>query len=122
MDWFCNRVEKDMNSWGVPVGKGEHVFLVTEEQEAQDAFRARFPECRFVVKERFANFKAGSYLVHHRLPTQTPRENNMFYLLEIVAMSKCDYLVGGINGGVLMALNLNGNKYRGVDIINTGVN
>lgn len=122
VDLFCDRVEADLNKWGVPVESGKHVFVVTEEQEALDAIKKRFPECRYVEKERFSNFKPGQYLVHHRLPTMTPKENNFMYLLEISAMSKCDYLVGGINGGVLMALNLNGNRYKGVDMINTGVN
>lgn len=121
-DLFCDAVEMDLGRWGVPVGAGEHVFVVTEEQESLDKIRKRFPKCRFVEKERYAGFKPGKYLVYCRLPTLTPKMNNFMYLLEIFAMARCDYLIGGINGGVLMALNLNGNRYRGVDIIKTGVN
>jgi len=122
VDMFCDTVEADMKRWGVAVGEGASIFVVTEEQEALDAIRKRFPRCHFVEKERFANFKFGSYLNFHRLPTLTPKENNFMYLLEIYAMAKCDYLIGGVNGGVLMALNLNGNRYKGVNILNTGVN
>jgi len=122
VDVFCDHVERDLGRWGVPVDGGRHVFVVTEEQEALDAIRKRFPCCRFVEKERFSDFKLGRYLNFHRLPTITPKENNFLYLLEIHAMAQCDYLIGGVNGGVLMALNLNGNRYRGVDVINTGVN
>jgi len=121
IDMFCDTVEADMKRWNVPVGEGESIFVVTEEKEALDAIRKRFPRCRFVEKERFSNFKFGQYLNFHRLPTLTPKENNLMYLLEIYAMSQCDYLIGGVNGGVLMALNLNGNRYKAVDVLNTGV-
>jgi len=62
------------------------------------------------------------WLAYQRLPHTTPKENNFLYLLDIYALSKCQYLIGGVNGCVLMALNLNGNRYRDVDILNTGVN
>ena len=48
--------------------------------------------------------------------------NNFLYVLEIYALARCDYLIGGVNGGVLMALNLNGNRYKGVHVLNTGAN
>ena len=119
---FCDTVVRDMEKWRIPVGKGEHILVVTEEQEALDAIRRRFPACRFVEKERFLDDKTGKYLCDRRLPTLTPKMNNMFYILEIYAMARCGYLIGGVNGGVLMALNLNGNRYRGVHVLNTGVN
>ena len=119
---FCDIVESDMRRWGVPVGKGEHIVAVTEEQSALDAIRRRFPACRFVEKERFSDDGAGKYLCYRRLSTLTPKMNNMFYLLEIYALARCDYLIGGVNGGVLMALNINGNRYCGVHILDTGVN
>lgn len=119
---FCDAVAEDLKRWGVPVGEGEHLFVVTEEQEALDSIRQRFPKCRFVEKERYANFKPGRWLAYLRLPNTTPKDNNFLYLLDIHALSRCDYLIGGINGCVLMALNLNGNRYRGVHILKTGVN
>lgn len=119
---FCDIVESDMRKWGVPIGKGERMFVVTEEQEALEAIRRRFPACRYVEKERYSNDPSGKWLCYRRLQTMTPKMNNLFYLLEIYAMSKCDYLIGGVNGGVLMALNLNGNHYKGVHVMDTGVN
>ena len=119
---FCNMVVFDMEKWKIPIGKGENILVVTEEQEALDAIRLRFPACRFVEKERFFDDKTGKYLCDRRLRTMSPKMNNMFYILEIYAMARCGYLIGGVNGGVLMALNLNGNRYRGVHVMNTGVN
>lgn len=122
VDRFCEIVEADMRRWGVSIGRGERMFVVTEEQEALEAIRRRFPACRFVEKERFSNDVSGKYLCYRRLPTMTPKMNNLFYLLEIYALARCDYLIGGVNGGVLMALNLKGNRYKGVHVLNTGVN
>ena len=122
VEWFCDTVESDMRKWGVNIVEGERIFVVTEEQEALDAIRRRFPKCRYVEKERFSDTKERKYLCYRRLPTLTPKMNNFLYMLEIHALARCDYLIGGVNGGVLMALNLNGNRYKGVHVLNTGVN
>ena len=122
IDSFCDEVVHDMRRWNVPVVGGENIFFVTEDQIAFETFLRRFPKCRFVAKERIRSFKKGLSICLQRLPTLSPLMNDFMYLLEIYAMSKCDYLIGGVNGGVLMALNLNGNRYRGVHIINNGVN
>jgi hypothetical protein len=119
---FCEEVERKLKEWNIPAGEGEHLYVMTEEAEALDEISRRFPKCRFVVKERYAGRFFEKALVHQRLQTMTPKENNMMYLLEIVALSRCDYLIGGYNGGVLMALNLKGNNYKGVHILKTGVN
>ena len=120
---FCDAAVADMKRWGVPVGDGEHIFLMTEEQEAFDSIRERFPACHFIERERFSNFdfNSGKCLCYHRLPNTTPLENNLNYLLEIEILSRCDYMMGGYNGGVLMACNLNGGAYRGIHLLKTGV-
>lgn len=122
IDEFCDRIARDLDRWGLPSDGGSRLFVVTEEQEALDSIRSRFPSCRYVKKERYANFRFETTLPYLRLPNTTPKENNLLYLLDIYALSKCDYLVGGLTGAVLMALNLNGNRYKGVDIVKTGVN
>ena len=119
---FCAEVERSLHNWNVYFADGRNLFVVTEEQEALDYFLRRYPRMTYVVKPRFSNFRFGV-----RLPDQTPgelshRENNRLYLLDIYALARCDYLIGGVNGGVLMALNLNGNRYKGVHVLNTGVN
>ena len=122
IDLFCDMVAQDMLRWNLPVSDGENILFVTEEQAAFESFRRRFPKCRFVEKERIKSFKKGLSICLQHLPTLSPLMNDFIYLLEIYAMSKCDYLIGGVNGGVLMALNLNGNRYKGVHVVNTGVN
>jgi len=122
LDWFCERVASCLDRWGLDSNSGENLFVVTEEQAALDYIRERFQGCRYVCKERFVDFDFSLGINAQSLPNTSPRENNYLYLVDILALSKCDYLIGGINGCVLMALNLNGNKYRDVEIINTGVN
>lgn len=119
---FCAEVERTLCRWGIPLADGASLFVVTEEQEALDYLVSRYPKAMYVQKPRFSDFRFGV-----RLPDQTPggishRENNRLYLLDIYALARCDYLIGGVNGGVLMALNLNGNRYKGVHVLDTGVN
>lgn len=123
VDAFCDELKVNLQSWGISADESGNLFVVTEEEEALVAIRSRFPKCLFVEKERFANFdiqKGG--LSWQRLPHTSKKENNFLYLLDIVCLSKCAYLYGGINGCTMMALTLNGNRYRGVHVINTGVN
>ena len=125
MDDFIAIVEKDLTKWNLTTEKGDNIFFMTEEQEALEAFLRRFPACHYVHRERFANFDYGKpgllYLCYQHLPNTSPLENDMNYLLEILALAQCDYLIGGYNGGVLAACNFNGNKYQGVHILKTGV-
>ena len=122
---FIAMVEKDFAKWELNSGAGENIFFMTEEQEALDAFLRRFPRCHYLHHERFANFDYdkpnNSYICFHHLPNTSPLENDLNYLLEMQVVSRCDYLIGGYNGAVLAACNYNGNKYKGVHILKTGV-
>jgi hypothetical protein len=96
--------------------------VVTEEQESLDEIKKRFPKCSYVIKERFSNFDISKgNLFRQSLETVDSKTNNLLYLTDIAALAKCDYLIGGMVGAVLMALNLNGGRYHGVHILNTGV-
>ena len=118
-DW-CDRLNEVLSRWGITSDGGREIFIVTEEQEALDAIRERFPNVHFVQKERFSNFQFGTCLPQQRLPRTSAFENNRLYLLDLYILSQCDYLVGTINGGLLMALNWNGNAYKGVHVLDTG--
>lgn len=122
IDCFCEEVSLSLERWGLPENEGANIFVVTEEQEALDAIIKRFPKCSYVVKERFSNFdiSKGNLFVQS-LETVDSKTNNLLYLTDIAALAKCDYLIGGVVGSVLMALNLNGGRYRGVNILKTGV-
>lgn len=117
---FAERLEEDCRKWGIDVADGAHFFFVTEEQELLDSLLTRFPKARYVEKERFSGFKHGICLSRQSLPHTGRDENNRLYLLDLYALARCDYLVGPMNSGIQMALNLNGNRYREVDIIDLG--
>ena len=117
---FAERLEADCRKWGIEVADGAHFFFVTEEQESLDFLIARYPKARYVQKERFSNFKHGVCLSMQSLRNTSRETNNMLYLLDLYALARCDYLVGPMNSGMQMALNLNGNVYRDVDIIDLG--
>ena len=121
-DAFMRRIERVLQGWNIPIGKGEKMFFVTEEQDALNAFIAQYPAARFFTKPRFARADVKTKTPMHVPVGTTFRENNLMYLLDLYALSRCGYLVGPINGGLLMALNLNGNRYKGVHVLNTGVN
>ena len=119
---FVSSLREDCLRWNIPVEDGRHFFFVTEEQEALDFLLKEFPNAHYVKKERFSHFEPGGTvkLAYAALPHTTPRVNNLFYLLDLYALSKCDYLVGPMNGGIQMALNWNGNHYADVHIIDLG--
>ena len=118
---FAMELEQTAEKWGVDLKNGSSIFFVTEEEEALEFFKNRWPNIRYIKKARFKNFRFG-VCVPHQVPDGVAHiDNNRLYLADIVGLSRCNYLFGGVNGGVLMALNLNGNKYQGVNIINTGV-
>ena len=63
LDEWCDIVEKDMAKWGGNHGEGRGLFVVTEEQEALDAIRLRFPKALYIEKERFSDFKLNQRTV-----------------------------------------------------------
>jgi hypothetical protein len=122
LDFFCDEVLSSLKRWGVPEDGGANLFVVTEEQEALEIIKKRFPKCNYAVKERFSNFDiTKGNLFRQSLKTVDSKTNNLLYLTDIEALSDCDYLIGGMVGAVLMALNLNGGRYSGVNILKTGV-
>lgn len=119
---FFDRIIRVLKRWNVPGDQGDRLFFVSDEQEAVESFVNRFPKGRYVVKPRFS---AKCFLPNTpiRVPEGTTfRENNLMYLLDLYALSRCGWLIGPMNGGLMMALNMNGNRYKGVHVLNTGVN
>ena len=101
-----------------------NVFLVTEEQEAVDYILSNSSNLNveYVRKKRFSDFDYSD-----SISTMTPAgvskyENNLLYLLDVDMLSKCDFLFGAFCSGVQMALNMNGNRYEKVHIVDIGRN
>lgn len=116
IEMFCDALEMDLKKWNC-----NSVFFVTEEQEALEYFLQRFPDTKYVKKERFYNFAYGKTIAE-QVPKCTSRfKNNLLYLTDIFILSKCQYLVGTVNSGLLMAMNWNNNKYKDFDILSYGI-
>jgi hypothetical protein len=113
---FCDSLEKCMKKW-----KCYNLFFMTEEQEALDYVIKRFPHVKYVKKERFINFAYGRTIAE-QVPKETSRfKNNQLYLTDIYILSKCQYLVGTVNSGLLMAMNWNNNNYKDYKILDYGI-
>lgn len=113
---FCDSLEKNMKKW-----KCQSIFFMTEEQEALDYFLQRFPNARYVHKHRFSNFLYGKSIAE-QVPVNSSRfQNNLLYLTDIFILSRCQYLVGTVNSGLMMAMNWNNNKYKDFDILSYGI-
>lgn len=103
----------------------KNVFIMTDEEEAFEYLTKQLEKdkvVRYINHPRFVKFKYGS-----TISTQTPDglsrfENNRYYLLDIDILSKCTYLFGTMNSGMLLALNMNDNQYKDVNILNLGAN
>ena len=78
-------------------------------------------DCFFKMSTQYTDALYCSDTWHDTPFQKCKKENNFLYLLDIVSLSKCDYLIGGLVGAVLMALNLKGNNYKDVHILKTGV-
>lgn len=116
IEMFCDALEKDMRKWN-----SDAVFFMTEEQEALEYFLKRFPKAKYIIKERFSNFSYGRTIAE-QVPKSTSRfQNNLLYLADIYILSKCQYLVGTVNSGLLMAMNWNNNEYKDYDILSYGI-
>lgn len=100
------------------------VFFVTEEQEALDYVinNKKNLKVNFIHKPRFKDFVYGDS-VSNQLPEGVSLlDNNRLYLADIYILSRCDYLMGTLNSGLLMAMNWNGNKYIDLNILSYGTN
>lgn len=102
------------------------VFFVTEEQEALDYaeefLRNRQVELHYIRKSRFSNFSYKASVSSQLPPSVSCYENNLLYLLDLDILSKCDFLFGPFCSGIQLALNMNGNRYEDVHILDIGRN
>lgn len=115
IEQFCDILEQDCRRWNC-----RNVFFMTEEKEALDFFVTRFPNAKYVKKQRISNYKPGIMVALMTIDGTTRFENNLLYLTDLYILSKCHYVVGTWNGGIRTALNWNNNEYLDTHIIDLG--
>lgn len=112
---------EDLKEYAISVNC-RNIFFMSDEQEAIDYIIDNLSNTynvSYIKHPRYSGFKSGK-AVSEKTPLNISRyENNLYYLTDIDILSKCTYLFGIKNAGVQMALNLNGNKYKDVHILNT---
>jgi hypothetical protein len=103
----------------------EYVFLFTEEKKVRDMFGKEFGARLLSIgsdyydeinetsdKKWIVDYLGGGELARYRAALE--------FMAEIVIASRCDYLLGGINNGSIIAAEFNGGKYEGKELIDIG--
>jgi hypothetical protein len=103
----------------------EYIFLVTDEKKVRDMFSREFGgkllsvEC--VYYDEFYEADDNRCITECFHDREHARYRAALeYLTKIVIASKCDYIVGGINSGSIAALEFNGGRYEGTNLIDIG--
>ncbi|GHV53132.1 hypothetical protein FACS1894216_10530 [Synergistales bacterium] len=103
----------------------EYVFLVTDEKKVHDMFSREFGDKLLSVEcvyyDEFYEADDSRYITECFHDREHARYRAALeYLTKIVTASKCDYLIGGINGGSVAAITFNGGRYEGTNLIDIG--
>ncbi len=103
----------------------DKIYLATEEYENVERFKKAFPGKVYVSEGKYYD---GIDMSDKNIATiHFDRENDEYlggleYLVTIYILSKCNGLVGGINGGSIAAVYWNGGNYKDLKLIYKGMN
>lgn len=81
----------------------EQIFLVTEDRGYYNAFAARFGERVFTSDDSFADGYDRAMFISDAL-AEDPYRRGMNYLIRLLLLARCDYLVAGMTNGTRFAL------------------
>ena len=104
----------------------EYVYLATEDLYIAEAFRKEFPNRVIENERRYFNEQYNAENFEMVSQVHSDRENDDYlkmleYMSSINLVSKCEYLVTGLNGGSEMAIYRNGNQYKYAYVFDKGV-
>ena len=104
----------------------DYVYLATEDYYIADAFKKEFSNRVIENKRHYYNEQYDSENLVMVSQVHFDRDNDDYlkmleYISSINLVSKCDYLVTGLNGGSEMAIYRNGNQYKYVYVFDKGV-
>ena len=101
---------------------GIKIFLVTEDEDYYKKMQAEFTELLLTVS--FDSFIGGyvgnGYLSKTNLLEQNKKKRGMDYLVKIILLSRCRYLISSITMGSIAAYCFNGGKYEDEYIFDLG--
>ena len=115
-------IKNQLSSWNY-----DYIFLSTMYADSVELFRKEFGDKVICVeRERIntddtpgTNFSMGEKEEYDAFKSNLPYYRNLVrtYLKEIIALSRCDYLLGGASSGMAAALVMNGGKYQDIYIL-----
>lgn len=98
------------------------IFLVTEDYKYYHSMKQKYKdEIKIVSYDKFIqNYDGKNFLSKSNVLEENPKKRGMDYLVKIVLLSKCKYLVSSITMGSIAAYSLNGGVYEDSYIFNLG--
>lgn len=104
----------------------DYIYLATEDYRIADAFKKEFPNQVLENNRHYFNEQFDNNNYQWVSQVHFDRENDDYlkmleYISSINLVSKCDYLVTGLNGGSEMAIYRNGNQYKYAYVFDKGV-
>ena len=98
-------------------------FLVTEDYDIYIKLIEAFGDLIQIAKfDTFVkNYTGDNFLSRSNVLEKDTKKRGMDYLVKIILLSKCKYLISSITMGSIAAYAINGNKYRDVFIFDLGL-
>lgn len=104
----------------------DNIYLVTEDGEIHDEIIKRFGDiCVTPSFDKYIyNYSGKQYLSHDSSINElesSPKQRGEYYLIKIMILSKCSYLIGGNTNGTWAACAFAGNTFTEKYIFDLGV-
>ncbi len=87
----------------------DRIFLATEDKNIYIKLKNEYKDQLMVLEEPDIFYKSGYYADNIPDSTYERRKNGINYLTNIIILSKCNSLIGGITSGMIVTLLLNEN-------------
>lgn len=102
---------------------GNKIFLVTEDFENYSRMKKEFGDLLKITDfDTFIqNYNGKDFLSKSDVLNKNKKERGMDYLVKMVLLSKCKYLISSITMGSIAAYAMNGNKYEDSYIFDLGL-
>lgn len=98
----------------------EKVFLVTEDEKIYAFFKEKLKSTLIEIDDiRFSQYKGDDYI--YKYCKGNAYQVGLHYLIKLLLLSKCDYLISSIASGSKFANIMNDNHYEQRVILNLGV-
>ena len=113
----CDKVRGFINKY-----IDKKIFLVTEDADYYKIMRSEFQEkiCIVSFDSFISGYNGRDYLSNTQLLNENRKKRGMDYLIKIILLSRCKYLISSITMGSIVAYCFNGGKYEDKYIFDIG--